>query len=164
PHHYGEAARGDFFRRPRSEEEIDQGRSRLRSRAACRYRKGSGLEPLHPVRLPHLASAALILSGCGYIGDPQYPLLNLPKPVTDLSAVERGKAIVYQFTLPELTTEGVRAKIGRIETRVGEAPQGPFNREQWLANATELQAKPGEHGQVKGEFPAAPWVGKDLIL
>jgi hypothetical protein len=116
------------------------------------------------VKLPHVATAALILSGCGYIGEPLYPLLNIPKPVADLSAIERGKVIIYQFTLPALTTEGKQARIGRVEIRVGEAPQGSFNREQWLAKAIELQAKPDEHGQVKSEFPAAPWVGKDLIL
>jgi hypothetical protein len=117
------------------------------------------------VKPPYAAAAAiLILSGCGYIGEPLYPLLNIPKPVTDLEAVERGKAIIYQFTLPALTTEGKLARIGRIEIRAGEAPQGSFNREEWLAKAIELQAKPDEHGHVKGEFPATPWVGKELIL
>ena len=64
--------------------------------------------------------AVLMLSGCGYIGEPMYPLVNIPKRVTDLAAVERGAAIIYQFTLPSLTTEGKRAKIGRVEIRAGE--------------------------------------------
>jgi len=117
------------------------------------------------VKLSHAAAAAvLIFSGCGYIGEPLYPLLNIPKPVADLSAIERGNVIIYQFTLPALTTEGKQARIGRIEIRVGEAAQGSFNREQWLARATELQAKPDERGHVKSEFPAAQWAGKELIL
>ena len=116
------------------------------------------------MKLPPLATAALILSGCGYVGEPLYPLLNIPKPVADLSAIERGKVIIYQFTLPLLTTDGTGARIGRVEIRVGEAPLGSFNLEQWLAKTIELQAKPDEHGQVKSELPAAPWVGKDLIL
>jgi hypothetical protein len=110
------------------------------------------------------AAAILILHGCGYVGEPMYPLLNIPKPVTDLEAIERGKAILYQFTLPALTTEGKLAKIGRIEIRAGEAPKGAFNREEWLSKAIELEAKPGDRGLVKGEFPAGPWVGRELIL
>jgi hypothetical protein len=117
------------------------------------------------VKPPHAAAAAaLILSGCGYVGEPLYPLLNIPKPVADLTAIERGKAVIYEFTLPALTTEGQRSRIGRVEIRTGEAPLGSFNRDEWLAKAIELQAKPDERGHVKGEFSAGPWVGKELIL
>jgi hypothetical protein len=117
------------------------------------------------VKLPYVAAAAvLILNGCGYIGEPMYPLVNIPKRVTDLAAVERGAAIVYQFTLPPLTTEGKLAKIGRVEIRAGEAPPGAFNRDEWLAKAIELQAKPGARGHVRSEVPAATWVGKDVIF
>ena len=117
------------------------------------------------MKLPYAAAAAfLILSGCGYIGEPMYPLLNIPKPVADLSAIERGNVIIYQFTLPALTTEGKQARIGRVEIRAGEAPQGGFNREAWLEKAILLEAKPNEGGHVKSEFPVAPWVGKEIIL
>jgi hypothetical protein len=117
------------------------------------------------VKPPYAAAAAvLILSGCGYIGEPMYPLLNIPAPVTGLTAIERGAVIVYEFTLPVRTTEGKLVKIARTEIRIGEAPVGSFNRESWLAKAIELQAKPDEHGRVKSEFPVAPWVGKELIL
>src|SRR5260370_14946463 len=98
------------------------------------------------------------------MGEPMYTVMNIPSRVTDLAAVERGAAIVYQFTLPALTTEGKLAKIGRVEIRAGEAPPGGFNYADWLAKATELQAKPEEHGRVRSEVPAAPWVGKDVIF
>jgi fibronectin type 3 domain-containing protein len=110
------------------------------------------------------AAAALLLSGCGYIGEPMYPLVNVPNRVTDLAAVERGAVIVYQFTLPSLTTEGKRAKIGKVEIRAGVAPDGSFNRDVWLSKALDLQAKPDEKGHVMSEVPATPWVGKDVIL
>src|SRR5260370_14784931 len=93
-----------------------------------------------------------------------YPLVNIPKRVTELGAVERGASSIYQFTLPSLTTEGKRAKIGRVEIRAGEAPPGTFNRDEWLAKAIELQARPDERGHVRSEVPAAPWVGKDAIF
>ncbi|HTM48462.1 MAG TPA: hypothetical protein VL285_07275 [Bryobacteraceae bacterium] len=110
------------------------------------------------------AAAALILSGCGYVGEPMYPLLNIPEPVTDLAAVEHGRAIVYHFTMPALTTEGKQAKIGRIEIRAGEAPPGEFNRDAWLSKAIELAATPDERGEVRSQFPANPWLGKEIIL
>jgi len=117
------------------------------------------------VKLPYAAAAAaLILNGCGYIGEPMYPLVNIPNRVADLAAVERGAAIVYQFTLPPLTTEGKRAKIGRVEIRAGEASPGAFNRDEWLAKAIELKAESDEHGHVRSEVPAAPWIGKDVIF
>ena len=37
------------------------------------------------------AAAAALLAGCGYIGDPLPPLLNIPARVTDLTAVQRGR-------------------------------------------------------------------------
>ena len=40
------------------------------------------------MKLPHVATAVLILSGCGDVGEPLYPLLNIPKPVADLSAID----------------------------------------------------------------------------
>jgi hypothetical protein len=117
------------------------------------------------VKLPYAAAAAaLVLNGCGYIGEPMYPLVNVPARVNDLAVVERGATIVYQFTLPALTTEGKRAKIGKVEVRAGVAPAGDFNRNVWLASALDLQAKPDAKGHVISEVPAAPWVGKDVIF
>src|SRR5207249_1388695 len=146
-----------------------------------RHREGPGPEPLHSVKPPPSdvgcrmsdfgafgyrirVVAVLMLSGCGYIGEPMYPLLSIPNRVTDLAAVERSAAIIYQFTLPALTTEGKQAKIGKIEIRAGEAPQGGFNQDEWLAKAIHLEAKPDESGHVRNQIPAAPWVGKDVIL
>src|SRR5204863_3554931 len=57
-----------------------------------------------------------------------------------------------------------QAKIGKVEIRAGEAPQGSYNQDEWLAKAIRLEAKPDEHGHVKSEIPAVPWVGKDIIL
>jgi hypothetical protein len=93
-----------------------------------------------------------------------YPLLNIPEAVTDLAAIEHGRAIVYHFTLPALTTEGKQAKIGRVEIRAGEAPPGGFNRDAWLSKAIELAARPDERGQARGEFPVEPWLGKEIIV
>jgi hypothetical protein len=115
---------------------------------------------------PHRAvlCAALILSGCGYNGEPAYPLLNIPEKVKDLRAVQRGASIAYQFTLSDLTTEGRQARIGEIEMRVGEAGGDPFDEGAWMAGSIRIGAVPGPDGRVRGEIPAGPWVGKDVAL
>jgi hypothetical protein len=106
-----------------------------------------------------------MLSGCGYFGEPLYPLLNIPNRVGDLTAIQRGGVIVYQFTLPVLTTEGKQARVGRIELRAGEAGPGTFNVNEWAARAKPMDA-PYDQGKphVMNEMPAAPWIGKDLVL
>jgi fibronectin type 3 domain-containing protein len=110
-----------------------------------------------------LCAAALIFSGCGYIGEPMNPLLNIPNHVTDLAAVERGDKIIFQFTVPPLTTEGKQARIGRIEVRAGEAGD-TFNADEWAARSKLIEVKQEERKHIQSEIPAASWVGKNLAL
>jgi hypothetical protein len=110
------------------------------------------------------AAIALIFSSCGYIGEPMYPLLNIPERVKNLQAVQRGSVIIYQFDLPDLTTEGKQAKIGKVEIRIGDTRQSPFNQEDWYARSVPVEAAPAAGGHVRSEIPVAPWVGKDVIL
>jgi len=115
------------------------------------------------VKLPSAVAAALTLASCGYVGEPMYPLLNIPTPVKDLAAVQRGAVIVYQFTQPALTTEGKAAKVGELEIRAA-AAQGAFDLGNWYSRSVPIQAKPDASGHVRSEIPAGPWIGKDLIL
>jgi hypothetical protein len=106
----------------------------------------------------------LLLSGCGYIGEPLYPLLNIPSRVTDLAAVQRGAAIVYQFTLPLLTTEGKQARIGQVEVRIGENAQGTFDTNEWVARSKRIDVAFEKQKHILSETPAAPWVGKEVVI
>lgn len=54
--------------------------------------------------------ALLTLMGCGYPGDTKPPSLNLPAPVRDLAAVQRGQKIIVQFTVPRTSTDGLTLK------------------------------------------------------
>jgi hypothetical protein len=116
-----------------------------------------------PLRL-FAAGAALLLAGCGYIGEPMYPLLNIPGRVTDLSAVERGSRVIFQFTVPPLTTEGKLARIGRVEVRIGDAGAPPFDLNQWVARSKPLEVDFAGKKHILSELPAAPWAGKDLVF
>jgi hypothetical protein len=109
-------------------------------------------------------TTVLLLSACGYIGEPLYPLLNIPSRVTDLAAVQRGSAIIFQFTLPLLTTEGKQARIGQVEVRIGESRQGAFDTNEWVARSKRIDVAFDNQKHILNETPAAPWVGKEVVL
>ena len=104
------------------------------------------------------------LGGCGYVGEPLPPLLNIPARVTDLRVVERGARIVIEFTPPELTTESVRIRRPpRIDLRAG-LSQGEFNSDAWAATARQLEARRTGEGKMRAELPVAEWVGKEVFF
>ena len=47
----------------------------------------------------------MVLAGCGHIGAPIPPSLELPKPVTNLRAVRKGDQVFLSWSLPSQTTE-----------------------------------------------------------
>jgi hypothetical protein len=57
-----------------------------------------------------LACAVVFMSGCGYVGEPMYPALNIPVRIVDLGAVERGDNLEVSFSIPAVTTEGMVIK------------------------------------------------------
>lgn len=110
--------------------------------------------------------AALWLAGCGYVGDPLPPSLKIPRAVTDLTVLQRGDKLIIEFTLPQLTTDGVGlARLGEIDLRAGAEGVRPWNAEVWEAQAVRLPVAtetPG--GRLRVEFPAAAWAGREVIV
>src|SRR5450432_2546421 len=83
------------------------------------------------------AAAALLLAGCGYVGDPLPPLANIPARVSDLAAMQRGGRIIVQFTVPAKTTEGhLIPPPVHLDLRAGTAVQ--FEENQWAAGARQI--------------------------
>ena len=128
------------------------------------------------------AAAALLLAGlltgCGYVGDPLPPLANIPPPVSDLAAMQRGGRIIVQFTVPAKTTEGhpIPPPL-RLDLRAGTADQFEVN--QWAAGARQISpgsmvspmangcnTKTGQEAcpTARYEIPAADWTGKEVIF
>jgi fibronectin type 3 domain-containing protein len=67
------------------------------------------------------AASCMLLYGCGTVGEPMYPSLNIPVRITDLRVSEHANALVIDFTIPQLTTDGVTVKTVRgVDLRVGE--------------------------------------------
>jgi hypothetical protein len=116
------------------------------------------------VLLAALAAAALISSGCGYIGDPQPPLANVPAPVSGLTAEQRGADIVIRFAVPTRTTEDMPLKgQPQIDLRIGTAGD-PFDAAQWAAQAKRISGPKIENSVAEYEVPSAEWTGKDAII
>lgn len=99
------------------------------------------------------------LAGCGYVGDPQPPSLEIPMPVADLAAAQRGGLLVVTFSVPAQTTDGIPIrKIGEIDLRI--APEG----EDWNSATRQIEATAAEDGKVRAETPAAEWAGRDVLV
>jgi hypothetical protein len=64
-----------------------------------------------------IATLAILTSGCASPGPPRPPSLNLPRPITDLTAERIGDKITLQWTTPAKTTDGLPIK-GTITARI----------------------------------------------
>ncbi len=100
----------------------------------------------------------MALSGCGYVGDPLPPSLNIPTAITDLHAIERGERIIVDFTVPELTTDGVGLRRIGVDMRVGLASSD------WTEGARKIDTGAEAPGPVHVEIPASEWAGREIVL
>jgi hypothetical protein len=110
---------------------------------------------VRPGLVPVLVTAAILLAGCGYAGDPKPPALRRPMKISDLSVVERGAKIVIAFTLPAETTEGLPITGSPdVELRAGIAP-APWSQSSWETSA-ERVAVPEHRAAVGASGATGP--------
>ena len=112
-----------------------------------------------------LALAALFLTSCGYIGDPLPPLANIPGPVEDLAAVQRGGTLIAHFTIPPLTTE--QKPVPRpitLDLRIGTNPSDHFDANEWSSHARHIVTPVINGPLATYQIPAADWVGKEVLI
>jgi hypothetical protein len=109
------------------------------------------------------ALAAILLTACGYIGDPLPPLANVPRRVNDLAAVQRGARVIVQFTVPAVTTEDqpIPAPV-KVDLRAGAAAQ--FDENRWAADARQIPPVPIANHIARYEIPCTDWTGKEIIF
>ncbi|RPI19564.1 MAG: hypothetical protein EHM65_01290, partial [Acidobacteriales bacterium] len=98
-----------------------------------------------------LLGSLLGLAGCGYVGDPRPPALEIPQKVTDLRVQQRADKVLVDFTVPELTTEAMALRLDRVE----------------LLASTDGEDKPLDTSKLKPgpahlEFPAAAWKSREV--
>ncbi|MBL8178452.1 MAG: hypothetical protein JNK48_27505 [Bryobacterales bacterium] len=108
----------------------------------------------------------LLLTGCGYVGDPQPPALHIPMRVEDLTLVQRGDTLRLSFTLPKITTEGLTiTEPGEVDVRIGAAAQGAFDADGWAAGAERVVADATQagNGRLSVETKVGGLAGRDAI-
>jgi hypothetical protein len=98
------------------------------------------------------------------VGDPLPPLRNIPGPIADVAAVQRGGRLIVQFTPPTLTTEGMPVPTPlRVDLRVGVAVN-PFTPEGWASQAKQIPEVGVKDGLARYEIPAAEWAGREVTI
>ena len=106
----------------------------------------------------------MTLSGCGYVGDPLPPALNIPTVIRDLRGLEYGGDVLVEFSPPTLTTEGLPLKSSKLELFIGPGVN-PFSSEKWAAGATKFDIPSGTGtGTVSHQVAIKPWVGKEIVV
>jgi hypothetical protein len=109
--------------------------------------------------------AFLLLAGCGYVGEPMPPALNVPLPVADLRAVERGDKLLVDFTIPPRTTEGLPVEDLRdVELRIGPGGAPPFQLGKWVATAKKIDVDEKNPGAMAVGVPVNGWINQEVFL
>lgn len=112
-----------------------------------------------------MALAALSLAGCGYVGDPLPPRLEIPKQIEDLRGVQRGDQLIVVFTPTlEATDKTFLKELRDVELRIGPVPEGGFDMGRWAAGATRLKVADFAAGTHEMQTTATPWAGKDVVI
>ena len=118
---------------------------------------------MRPAAAPALFLA--FVSGCGYVGNPLPPALDIPSRTVDLRAAEDGERILVEFTIPPLTTEGLPLKnLRKVELFAG-PPNAPFNADTWGLTAKRFDVPADSPGPVAfDQVPVQEWVGQSIAL
>ncbi len=110
--------------------------------------------------------------GCGYVGPVSPPSPEIPVPVANLTAVERGNQIEVSFTTPGLTTDLLQVKkFSAIELRAGPAVT-PFNVSKWEASSKQyefpslptIDADDPQPVPLKLNIPVSDWQGQRITV
>jgi hypothetical protein len=107
------------------------------------------------VKLAVPVLVAGLLSGCGYVGPPQPPTLDIPATIADFRAGEYGDNIEIAFTMPATTTEALPLQSVRsVELRIREngAPD------------KIMQLPVTAPGPATSDVPVRDWVGRSIVL
>ena len=107
----------------------------------------------------------LLAASCGQVGEPMYPSPEVPMPVTDLVAVERGDQILVTFTLPLRTMDGLLVHdLRAIEVRVGSTAT-KFPSDQWLNASRSVDVPvPEEPGRVSARISITGITGRQVLV
>lgn len=116
-----------------------------------RARQGAATPLFASAVFAAIASAAL--TGCGTPGSPLPPSLNLPDPVTDLSAIRAGNQVQLTWTMPRRNTDKILLK-SNVDVRVcRKESSNP------CVLAGDVKVAPAAAGSFSDTLPAPQVVG-----
>jgi len=99
--------------------------------------------------------ASALLYGCGYVGPPQPPTLDIPATIADFRAGEYGDNIEVAFTMPATTTEALPLEnVRSVELRIRENG----------AQEKIIMLPVTIPGPATNDVPVRDWVGKSITL
>jgi hypothetical protein len=114
-------------------------------------------------------AVALLLTSCGYVGEPLPPALNIPIPITDLRVEQVGDQLKIAFTAPQMTTENlVMRTLGGVEVKVNEVSvPAQIEKPGLVEVAAPAKALAGQHAEVRVRVSSAKgrwsdWAGKGI--
>jgi hypothetical protein len=109
--------------------------------------------------------AALCLAaatGCGYVGAPLPPALNIPRRVEVLVASQRGDQLVVGFLITGKTTDGlVLHRLRTIDLRAG-PPAASM--EKWAQGARQVPVDPPSIDGHELKVPVAGWENQAVVV
>jgi hypothetical protein len=111
------------------------------------------------VALQAALAAAIIAEGCGTPGTPLPPTLNLPDPVTDLTAVRTGNQVALAWTMPKKNTDKLLLK-GSYGVRVCRKDAA----EDCAVAPRNLMLASGASGEFTDTLPAVEAAGAPRAL
>ncbi|WP_321473374.1 hypothetical protein [uncultured Paludibaculum sp.] len=115
--------------------------------------------------LAALAVLVIALAGCGYVGDPKPPTLDIPLPIQDLRGVQRGSKIILAFTPnPKTTDDLLLKKFETIDLRAGENVSGGFDVNRWANAARKFPVDDVSVGPHEITIPTTGFIGKEVIF
>jgi hypothetical protein len=118
-------------------------------------------------RLAAFLGAAASLAGCGYIGDPLPPSLNIPIAIEDFHGVQRGDRVLLAFTPSIRATDGLLLRsLGGVDLRAAPVPRenGPVDPGTWEAAAKPIIVADAEVKLMEVSVPVGAWVGQDVAF
>lgn len=111
-----------------------------------------------------LLGVAATLAGCGYVGDPLPPRLEIPRRVTDLRGVQRGASLLLAFTATLQATDSTMLHhLGPLELRCGRPPAGSFEFRTWAAAAPAFAVAGEGAGAREVSVPVSAWLGQEVV-
>jgi hypothetical protein len=90
-----------------------------------------------------------LLAGCGYVGDPRPPSLQIPPAPTALSARQIGDRLIGEFTVGTMTLDVAPLRLAGGVVRIG-------------SREVPIEAMPG--GTSRFTVPSAEWTGQTVTV